>query len=64
MPEPRTTATASEAPKGSRDNPLSLLDLPFIVPETGVYWLTVGNDKPMELPEAPRGSVLDVERRS
>lgn len=55
--------TPQDAPRGSRENPLSLLDLPYTVPETGTYWITVGNAEPMELPESPAGSVLDVERR-
>lgn len=50
-------------PKGSRANPLSLLDLPFTVPGDGFYWLTYGTSEPMQLPWSPEGSVLDVERQ-
>lgn len=49
--------------KGSQENPLSLLDLPFLVPETDRYWLTYGSDEPVQLPLSPKGSTLDVEMR-
>ena len=51
-----------DAPLGSRENPLRVYDLPFTVPKDGVYWLAVNNDTLIELPPAPEGAVLDVER--
>lgn len=56
------SADRKDVPKGSSGRPLSLLDLPFTVPEDGCYWITYGASEPMQLPWSPNGSVIDVER--
>ncbi len=58
---PASTGRTGSAPKGSRENPLSILELPFTVPIAGCYWLTYGDGGAIKLPYSPAGSVLRLE---
>lgn len=51
------------APKGSRENPLSLEDMPFKVEEGGRLWMRAPHGDAFQFPFSPPGSVLDVEVR-
>ncbi len=44
----------------SRENPLTLRDLPFTVPSKGRYWLDYGQG-PRLMPESPKGAVIALE---
>ena len=46
--------------KGTRENPLTIFDLPYKVEATGRYWF-LHEGRLMELPEAVVGGVIELQ---